>query len=174
MDVPCQPCKRQFLAFHRGFIPHGVSHHSPTPSARRPPLDGGVETEEPPHDPGVVSWNPSPLQGNTRSKASHVNIVARCLAVCQGSGFFARFDSKTISSSAGVLPTPPNLCVVLEFFSKTRLSTFGNQTSAKRTMFRSKTFFTERYLLKICENVKGSLPSLRNLFCEFYLPRKLI
>ena len=89
------------LAFHRGFIPHSVPHHSPTPNARRPRLDGGFETKEPPHGPGDVSWFSSPFQGNTRSMASHVNK----LAVRQGNGFFARPASTTISSSAGVLPT---------------------------------------------------------------------
>ena len=101
MHAPCQPCKRRLQAFQRGFIPHSVPNHSPTPSARRPRLDEGFETEEPLHGPGVVSWFPGPLQRNTRSMAFHVSNVA----VRQGNGFFARLDSTTISSCAGVLPT---------------------------------------------------------------------
>ena len=61
VDAPCQPCKRRLLAFHRGYMPHSVPNHSPTPSARRPRLDGGFETEEPLHGPGVVSWFLGPL-----------------------------------------------------------------------------------------------------------------
>ena len=116
-----RPVNRANVGFWHSTAGSFLPHHTRTPTARRPPLDEGFETEEPPHDPGEVSWNPGPLQGNTHSKASQVNIVAVCLAVCQGSGFFARPDSTTISSSAGVLPTHPNLCVVLEFFSTTRL-----------------------------------------------------
>ena len=61
VDAPCQPCKRRLLAFHRGYMPHSVPNHSPTPSARRPRLDGGFETEEPLHGPGVVFWFLGPL-----------------------------------------------------------------------------------------------------------------